>query len=94
GHHRLRLSRKVLGKTCGLLPLGSGSEGLRVMTKGLEWDLDGSIESTLGGFLSTSNHLVPASGVEEGTNPDEMVEVEVWNRGPEPLYWTVELVKD
>ncbi|EPQ30055.1 uncharacterized protein PFL1_02172 [Pseudozyma flocculosa PF-1] len=78
GKHRLRMSRAVMGKTCGLLPLGVGNAGARISTKGLEWDLEGEPPSTLGGFLSTSNHLA---------HPDGEVEVET----DQPVYWTVEL---
>lgn len=71
------MSRQVLGKTCGILPLGTGLHGAKVTTKGLEWDLSGEA-STLGGFLSTSNHLAdPLGAVEVDTD--------------EHIYWTVEL---
>ncbi len=69
-----------MGKTCGILPLGVGNKGAKVKTKGLEWNLEGD-STTLGGFLSTSNHL----GNKEGA-----VEVE----NDEPVYWTVELRPD
>ncbi len=41
GCHNLQMSRRVLGKTCGLLPLGGGgsADGTRISTKGLEWNL-------------------------------------------------------
>ncbi|KAN0060819.1 hypothetical protein ACQY0O_007478 [Thecaphora frezii] len=77
GQHRLRMSRAVMGKTCGILPLGSGHDGARVTTKGLEWNLTGE-QTTLGGFLSTSNHLADAEGA-----------VELETDGA--VYWTVEL---
>lgn len=80
GKHTLRMAREVMGKTCGILPLGVGNAGAKVSTKGLEWNLDGE-STTLGGFLSTSNHLQDKEGV---------VEVE----NDEPVYWTVELRPD
>lgn len=80
GKHVLKMSRRVMGKTCGILPLGVGNSGAKVSTKGLEWNLEGD-STTLGGFLSTSNHLADQQGV---------VEVE----NDEPVYWTVELRPD
>ncbi|SJX63688.1 related to Ribonuclease Z / related to thiamin pyrophosphokinase 1 [Sporisorium reilianum f. sp. reilianum] len=80
GKHVLHMSRRVMGKTCGILPLGVGSSGAKVSTKGLEWNLNGD-STTLGGFLSTSNHLYDEKGV---------VRVE----NDEPVYWTVELRPD
>lgn len=80
GKHVLHMSRHVMGKTCGILPLGVGNSGAKVSTKGLEWNLDGD-STTLGGFLSTSNHLYDEQGV---------VRVE----NDEPVYWTVELRPD
>ncbi|GAC93860.1 hypothetical protein PHSY_001427 [Pseudozyma hubeiensis SY62] len=80
GKHNLKMSRHVMGKTCGILPLGVGNSGATVSTKGLEWNLERD-STTLGGFLSTSNHLA-----------DEQGSVEVEN--DEPVYWTVELRPD
>lgn len=80
GKHVLTMARKVMGKTCGILPLGVGNSGAKVSTKGLEWNLEGD-STTLGGFLSTSNHLHDKDGV---------VQVE----NDEPVYWTVELRPD
>ncbi|PWY98197.1 hypothetical protein BCV70DRAFT_201987 [Testicularia cyperi] len=77
GKHKLRMAREVMGKTCGILPLSVGTEGARVSTKGLEWNLDGQV-TTLGGFLSTSNHVQDEEG---------RVELET----DQPVYWTVEL---
>lgn len=44
GKHILCLSRAVMGKTCGILPLGTGPAGggALVTTSGLEWDLGAS----------------------------------------------------
>ena len=78
GHHRILHDRSLLGKTCGVLPLGTSA---CVSTAGLEWDLCGELTS-LGGFLSTSNHLAPGG---DGT-------VEVHTNAP--VYWTVELKPD
>lgn len=80
GKHTLRMARQVMGKTCGILPLGVGNSGAKVSTKGLEWNLQGEL-TTLGGFLSTSNHLFDVEGV---------VNVET----DKPVYWTVELRPD
>lgn len=76
GEHTLLHDRRVLGKTCGILPLGSSAH---VATRGLEWDLDGATTS-LGGFLSTSNHLAGDGCVAVRTDA--------------PVYWTVELKPD
>lgn len=80
GKHTLKMARQVMGKTCGILPLGVGNNGAKVTTRGLEWNLEGD-STTLGGFLSTSNHL---------ENQDGVVQVE----NDEPVYWTVELRPD
>ncbi|KAF8348822.1 thiamine pyrophosphokinase Thi80 [Amanita rubescens] len=50
----------LLGKTCGLLPIGVDSTVLS--TTGLEWNLVES-ESSFDGMVSTSNHLVPGQNV-------------------------------
>lgn len=50
GNHLLKHDRSILGKTCGILPFGIGGystsdspdkslTGVKVKTKGLEWDL-------------------------------------------------------
>ncbi|WFD36740.1 ribonuclease Z [Malassezia cuniculi] len=78
GEHTLVHNRQLLGKTCGILPLGSSAH---VSTRGLEWNLNGEL-SSLGGFLSTSNHLAPDG---DGT---------VCVQTDSPVYWTVELKED
>ena len=84
GDNRILHDRGMLGKTCGILPLGTS---VHVSTAGLEWNLgaslltDGALTS-LGGFLSTSNHLAPGG--------DGTVEL----RTDAPVYWTVELKSD
>lgn len=88
GTHTLRHDRGILGKACGLLPLGVAAA--RVHTEGFEWNLrtptaahtDGNV-STLGGFMSTSNHFAP-------DNKHGVVTVST----DAPLYWTVELQDD
>ncbi|PWN38709.1 hypothetical protein IE81DRAFT_327215 [Ceraceosorus guamensis] len=79
GEHELHLSPTILGKTCGMLPIGAGPVGVRIETEGLEWDLDGTQRSAIGGFLSTSNHVARAR-------------VKVQTDGE--FCWTVELRKD
>lgn len=39
GEHILYHDRTYLGKTCSLLPFGSGRDELHVHTEGLEWNL-------------------------------------------------------
>lgn len=39
GQHRLVHDRKILGKCCGILPLGVSSQEAHVHTSGLEWNL-------------------------------------------------------
>ncbi|KAL4400332.1 thiamine diphosphokinase [Malassezia pachydermatis] len=80
GSHTLQHDRRVLGKSCGILPLGVATA--HVHTTGLEWNLHGET-STLGGFLSTSNHLAHDNG-------DGVVTITT----DVPVYWTVELQTD
>ena len=75
GTHLLRHDRRIHGKSCGLLPLGVAAA--HIHTEGLEWNLQGEACS-LGGFLSTSNHLV---------HPDGDVHLTT----DAPIYWTIEL---
>ena len=75
GTHLLRHDRRIHGKSCGLLPLGVAAA--HIHTQGLEWNLRGEACS-LGGFLSTSNHLV---------HPDGDVHLTT----DAPIYWTIEL---
>ena len=75
GTHLLRHDRRIHGKSCGLLPLGVAAA--HIHTQGLEWNLHGEACS-LGGFLSTSNHLV---------HPDGDVHLTT----DAPIYWTIEL---
>lgn len=82
GKHTLQLDRRLLGKTCGILPLGISMQGggSRVSTMGLEWDLTADMTTHLGGLLSTSNHLVG----------DGLVHLET----DTPIFWSVELKSD
>jgi len=75
GEHRIHIDHALLGKTCGLLPIGVQSTILS--TTGLQWNLTNTI-SSFDGLVSTSNHLVP----EEKT---------VWIKTSQPIWWTVEL---
>ncbi|OCH94452.1 Thiamin pyrophosphokinase [Obba rivulosa] len=75
GEHRIHINHTLLGKTCGLLPLGVESTVLS--TTGLQWNLTNK-KSSFDGMVSTSNHLVP----EEKT---------VWIKTTMPIWWTVEL---
>lgn len=88
GRHVLQHNRTILGKSCGILPLGISSAHIR--TEGLEWNLGmyealtpASQKSSLGGFFSTSNHLAP-------DNEAGIVLIET----DAPVYWTVELKPD
>lgn len=90
GTHTLLQDRRILGNTCGILPFGTGLHGAHVWTEGLEWDLrayiltrvltaDGEATS-LGGFMSTSNHLAPGNDAGKVRLTTDA-----------PIYWTVEL---
>ncbi|PWN20320.1 hypothetical protein BCV69DRAFT_270750 [Microstroma glucosiphilum] len=82
GVHKLRHPRPALGVCCGILPLGveaSGDKvGARVKTQGLEWDLDPSQPQSMGGYLSTSNHVLGAESSEVTLETDK------------PIYWSIE----
>ncbi|KZT25563.1 Thiamin pyrophosphokinase [Neolentinus lepideus HHB14362 ss-1] len=75
GEHFIHINHSVLGQTCGLLPVGIDSTILS--TTGLRWNLSEQ-ESSFGGLVSTSNHLVP----EEPT---------VWIKTSKPIWWVAEL---
>jgi len=75
GEHEIVINHDVLGKTCGLLPLGIDSTVLT--TTGLRWNLTEQ-ESSLDGLLSTSNHLLPEEPV-------------VHIKTTRPVLWTAEL---
>ncbi|KDN38508.1 Thiamin pyrophosphokinase, partial [Tilletiaria anomala UBC 951] len=83
GEHDLQMSQRVMGKTCGVLPLGIGVQngGARVVTNGLRWNLNADTGTHLGGLLSTSNHMA---------NEDGIVKLQT----DQPVYWTVELKSD
>ncbi|WRT64836.1 thiamine pyrophosphokinase [Kwoniella shivajii] len=74
GKHEIEIDHNTMGQTCGILPVGIDSA--KVKTRGLKWDTDW--ETSLGGNLSTSNHLVPE-------NPTVYIEN---NR---PILWTCEI---
>ncbi|WFD40892.1 ribonuclease Z [Malassezia japonica] len=84
GETYMYVDRNVLGKTCGVLPLGSGPSGAHIYTKGLEWNLNGEA-SSIAGFFSTSNQLASTT---EGDS------AKIWIKTDAPIYWTVELKKD
>ncbi|SHO79658.1 Similar to S.cerevisiae protein THI80 (Thiamine pyrophosphokinase) [Malassezia sympodialis ATCC 42132] len=80
GKHVLQHNRSIVGKSCGILPLGVSSACIQ--SEGLEWNLE-SQKSSLGGFLSTSNHLAP-----DNLSGTVLIETD------SPVYWTVELQVD
>lgn len=82
GTHTLHHDRRLLGKTCGILPLGIGMQGggARVTTQGLVWNLTSDTTTHLGGLLSTSNALAGDGTVTITTDT--------------PVYWSVELKSD
>ena len=88
GKHVLQHNRSIVGKSCGILPLGVSSACIQ--SEGLEWNLGmyksltpESQKSSLGGFLSTSNHLAP-----DNLSGTVLIESD------SPVYWTVELQVD
>ncbi|WVQ84572.1 thiamine pyrophosphokinase [Cryptococcus sp. DSM 104549] len=74
GEHTIHIDHNTMGQTCGILPVGIDSANVR--TKGLKWDTDWV--TSLGGNLSTSNHLLPENK-------------EVWIETSRPILWTVEI---
>ncbi|CAD6884985.1 unnamed protein product [Tilletia controversa] len=79
GRHVIHVSNPPLGPTCGLLPLATSS-GARVISKGLRWNLDGTIPSSLPSFVSTSNQIPFTGG-------KATIEVET----DKTIYWSIEL---
>ncbi|KAH9928620.1 thiamine pyrophosphokinase, vitamin B1-binding domain-containing protein [Fomitopsis serialis] len=75
GTHHIPVNHDVFGPTCGLLPVGIDSTVLT--TTGLRWNLTDA-ESSFGGLVSTSNHLVPEEKVVTITTS-------------KPIWWTMEL---
>ncbi|KAK9900048.1 thiamine pyrophosphokinase [Cystobasidium minutum MCA 4210] len=78
GKHKLNMPRTLLGKTCGILPLGVDSAFVK--TTGLEWDLpvEGTPRTSMDGMVSTSNHLA-----------SDIITLET----DKPVFWTAELGK-
>ncbi|PFH53059.1 hypothetical protein AMATHDRAFT_138303 [Amanita thiersii Skay4041] len=60
GEHTIKIDHGLVGKTCGLLPVGVDCTVLS--TSGLEWDLTDRA-SSFDGMISTSNHLIPGRDV-------------------------------
>jgi thiamine pyrophosphokinase len=79
GTHRIRVrddgqgppsaAGDVLGKYVGILPVGGPS---RITTRGLEWDVT-DWETSFGGRVSTSNHVLPETEVVEVTTTREVL---------------------
>ncbi|PWN27926.1 thiamine pyrophosphokinase [Jaminaea rosea] len=93
GKRKRSLTAPLLGKACGVLPLGveggAQSKGAaRVSTKGLQWDLSAEDPQSIGGFLSTSNYLLPPR--EDGEEGVSMVELTT----DKPIYWSVEIAEE
>jgi len=55
GEHTIAVDSCVLGKTCGILPVGVKSA--RLTLRGFEWNLEDR-ESSFDGLMSTSNHVI------------------------------------
>lgn len=51
--HVIQVDTQTQGPTCGLLPVGS--EGVRMNTEGLKWNLDSSMPLQFGKLVSSSN---------------------------------------
>ncbi|CAE7213194.1 unnamed protein product [Rhizoctonia solani] len=79
GHHQIELDLRLVGPTCGLLPVGIASSELT--TTGLKWNLVAT-ESSFDGLVSTSNSVLPVPDVEHIGR----VTVETTN----PIWWCVE----
>ncbi|KAF8625535.1 hypothetical protein AX15_005302 [Amanita polypyramis BW_CC] len=60
GEHTIKIDHDLLGKTCGLLPVGV--ENTVLSTSGLKWNIT-DCESSFDGLMSTSNHLMPGQDV-------------------------------
>ncbi|GLB40198.1 putative thiamin pyrophosphokinase, vitamin B1 binding domain [Lyophyllum shimeji] len=75
GEHVIHIDHDLLGRTCGLLPVGIDETILT--TSGLRWNLNNT-PSSFDGLVSTSNHLVPE-------------ENEVRVKTTKPIWWTVQL---
>ncbi|KAF8962763.1 thiamine pyrophosphokinase Thi80 [Flammula alnicola] len=75
GEHEIEIDHSVLGRTCGLLPVGVDFTILS--TSGLRWNLTDH-PSSFDGLVSTSNHLVDEENI-------------VWIKTSKAIWWTVEL---
>ncbi|KAK0546968.1 hypothetical protein OC846_005048 [Tilletia horrida] len=80
GRHRIQARTPPLGPTCGILPLAS-SEGAKVTTRGLRWDIDASMPTSLPDFVSTSNQI-PFDDSGRAT-----IDLET----DKTIYWSIEL---
>ncbi|KAF8332638.1 thiamine pyrophosphokinase [Cantharellus anzutake] len=66
GEHTIAVDSSVLGKTCGILPVGVQSTTLTL--KGFEWNLEEE-ESSFDGLVSTSNHVIEGQVYIKTTSP-------------------------
>ncbi|KAB5590992.1 Thiamine pyrophosphokinase [Ceratobasidium theobromae] len=77
GHHLLELDLRLVGPTCGLLPVGITSTILT--TTGLKWNL-ANTESSFDGLVSTSNSILAST--------PSLGQVEITTS--EPIWWCAE----
>lgn len=98
GKHRMRHLTPPLGPACGILPFGvqgntrshTAATGAKVATRGLEWDVTPDMPQSLGGYLSTSNHVVGVAGEERQDSSYRTVELTT----DKPVYWSVEISEE
>lgn len=77
GKTKIKTPQKLTTHVCGLIPL---VKPVSPITKGLRWDMDGTLELKMGEFISSSNEV--GEGVKE-----ILVEVK------DPIFWTIEAKK-
>ncbi|KLO13474.1 thiamine pyrophosphokinase Thi80 [Schizopora paradoxa] len=66
GSHIIEIDHSIVGKTCGLLPVGI--ESTMLTTEGLQWNLTNT-ESSFNGMVSTSNAVVASEVLVSTTKP-------------------------
>ncbi|CAO1632886.1 unnamed protein product [Parajaminaea phylloscopi] len=98
GQHRVNHPTPPLGEACGILPFGtegnlggddSLTAGAKVSTRGLEWDVTPETPQSLGGYLSTSNHVFGDKSLSKVESSPKSLVVDIAT--DKPIYWSVEL---
>lgn len=96
GDHSIVIDHDLLGKTCGLLPVGVDSAILT--TSGLRWNLSEHLlpqawKDILSIITLAAEHVLSFDGLISVSNHLDPKEKEVKVKTSRPIWWTAELKK-